>query len=125
MKTKKLTETLAKESKENMPLSPIGVVAELIGTSKQTLRLYEKHNLIKPSRRNKHRYYSDNDIKWIQCVRELLHNKKISIEGIKKLLKYAPCWEFNSMICKSKSGKTCEDCFVFLSKSIEKKANDG
>ncbi len=32
--------------KEDMPLYPIGVVAELIGITEQTLRLYEKHGLI-------------------------------------------------------------------------------
>ena len=143
MINEKLTDALSKDNKENKAFYPIGVVAELIGITKQTLRLYEKHKLIKPTRRNKHRYYSDNDIRWIQCLRDLLHNKRISIEGIKKLLNYAPCWEltecsqerrencsayidrakpcweFNSMICKSASGKTCENCVVFLSKSKE------
>ena len=33
-----------------------------------------------------------------------------------------PCWELNTTICKSKSGKICNDCVVFLSKSIKKKA---
>ena len=84
---------LTEEEKKTMPLYPIGIVAELIGTTDQTLRLYEKHGLIKPARRNKNRYYSENDIKWIRCLRDLIHNKKISIEGIKKLLDYAPCWD--------------------------------
>jgi len=69
-----------------MPLYPIGIVAELIGTTDQTLRLYEKHGLIKPARRNKNRFYSENDIKWLRCLRELIHTKKISIEGIKNCL---------------------------------------
>ncbi|NOX21252.1 MAG: MerR family transcriptional regulator [Nitrospirae bacterium] len=123
-----------------MPLYPIGVVAELLGTTDQTLRLYEKHGLIKPARRNKNRYYSENDIKWLKCLRELIHVKKISIEGIKKLLEYAPCWEItecsserrekcsayidrskpcwelNRLICNRESGKICEDCIVYISK---------
>src|SRR3990172_7929830 len=84
---------LTEQEKKDIPLYPIGIVAELVGTTDQTLRLYEKHGLIKPSRRNKNRYYSENDIKWIRCIRELIHNKKISIQGIKKLMDYAPCWE--------------------------------
>ncbi|MFN3739812.1 MAG: MerR family transcriptional regulator [Thermodesulfovibrionales bacterium] len=146
MKSKKdRVKPFSEEEKKSLPLYTIGVVAELLGTTEQTLRLYEKHGLITPSRRNKNRYYSENDIKWLQCVRELIHEKKISIEGIKKLLEYAPCWEItqcseekrkncsafidrskpcwelNRMICQKNSGKVCEDCIVYLSKKLMKK----
>ena len=131
---------LSEEEKQNLPLYPIGIVAELIGTTDQTLRLYEKHGLIKPARRNKNRFYSENDIKWLRCLRDLIHTQKISIEGIKKLLGYAPCWEItncpderkgkcsayidktkpcwelNIMICNTESGRICEDCVVYISK---------
>ena len=141
----KLKKEITGEEKKKMPFYSIGVAAELIGITEQTLRLYEKRGLIKPARRNKNRFYSENDIKWLRCLRDLLHNKKISIEGIKKLLEYAPCWELtgcskenidkcsasidrrkpcwelNTTICKSKSGKICDDCVVFLSKSIKNK----
>jgi MerR family transcriptional regulator/heat shock protein HspR len=110
----------------------------LLGITNQTLRLYEKHGLITPSRKNKNRFFSENDIKWLFCVRELIHTKKISIEGIKKLLHYAPCWEItncpeqrkstclaykgsrkpcwelNQMICSRASLAGCDDCIVFL-----------
>jgi MerR family transcriptional regulator/heat shock protein HspR len=137
----KLREEISDIEKRDTPLYPIGIVAELVGTTDQTLRLYEKHGLIKPARRNKNRYYSDNDIKWIRCIRELIHHKKISIQGIKKLLDYAPCWELtecsedrkrkcssfidrtkpcwelNRQICNRESGKICEDCIVYISKT--------
>ncbi len=129
------------KEKYNMPLYTIGVVSELLGTTNQTLRLYEKHGLIKPFRKNKNRFFSENDIKWLFCIRELIHNKKISIEGIKKLLNYAPCWEImdcpekikdkclaykdrikscwelNQMICKQNSDAACKECVVFLTKT--------
>jgi MerR family transcriptional regulator/heat shock protein HspR len=144
MKKKHKTE-FTEEEKKGLPLYPIGIVAELIGTTDQTLRLYEKHGLIKPARRNKNRYYSENDIKWLRCIRALIHQKKISIEGIKKLLEYAPCWEItecseerrgkcsafidktkpcwelNRMICNKESGKICEDCVVYISKKLVNK----
>ena len=91
------------EEKSNMPLYTIGVVSELLGTTNQTLRLYEKHGLILPVRKNKNRFYSDNDIKWLFCLRELIHHKKISIEGVKKLLNYAPCWEIKDCLEKEKN----------------------
>lgn len=140
-----LGKEFTEEEKKNMPLYPIGIVAELIGTTDQTLRLYEKHGLIKPARRNKNRVYSENDVKWMKCLRELIHNKKISIEGIKKLLEYAPCWELtecseenknkcsacigntkpcwelNKMICNRENGKLCEDCVVYLSNKLRAK----
>jgi MerR family transcriptional regulator/heat shock protein HspR len=135
----KSRETLTEKQRQDMPLYPIGVVAELVGTTDQTLRLYEKHGLLKPARRNKNRFYSENDIKWLMCIRELIHQKKISIEGIKRLLNYAPCWEItecseerkatcsafidktkpcwelNRMICNKATGKICEDCVVYIS----------
>lgn len=141
MKTRK---DLSDTEKQDMPLYPIGIVAELIGTTDQTLRLYEKHGLIKPARRNKNRFYSENDIKWLRCLRDLIHHQKISIEGIKKLLEYAPCWEItscpderkgkcsafidrtkpcwelNRMICNTASGRICEDCVVYISKQVKK-----
>lgn len=139
MKKKRETVQTPEQEWKNRPLYPIGVVAEIIGTSKQTLRLYEKNDLIKPARRNKNRFYSENDIKWLHCLRDLLHNKKISIGGIKKLLNFAPCWvmaecskekkntcsayinrtkhcwELSKMICKRDSQAKCDDCIVFLS----------
>ena len=138
----KIKQEHSEEEKKDIPLYPIGIVAELIGTTDQTLRLYDKHGLITPARRNKNRYYSENDIKWIRCIRELIHTKKISIQGIKKLLEYAPCWELtecttdrrascssyidktrpcwelNRRICARESGKICEDCIVFISKRL-------
>lgn len=132
------------KDKKEMPLYPIGIVAELIGITDQTLRLYEKHGLIKPARRNKNRYYSENDIKWLVCIRDLIHIKKISIEGIKKLLEYAPCWEItecseekrnkctayvdrtrpcwelNRTICNREPGKMCEDCVVYIASKMKK-----
>ncbi len=141
---KKVFSEVTEEEKKDMPLYPIGVVAELIGITDQTIRLYERHGLIKPARRKRNRFYSENDLKWIQCIRDLIHNKKISIQGIKKLLDYAPCWdltgcpekerekcsafikrakpcwELNKSICKKGSPKTCENCVVYLSNNLRK-----
>lgn len=141
VKTKRRFELAEEKEKNNMPLYTIGVVADIMGTTNQTLRLYEKHGLIKPARKNKNRFYSDNDVTWLLCLRDLIHNKKFSIEGIKKLLEYAPCyeitecppnrknvcrayvdrskpcWELNEMFCNRKPVNGCETCIVFLSKT--------
>ncbi len=143
---RKIKKEISEKDRMSTPLYPIGIVAELIGTTDQTLRLYEKHGLIKPARRNKNRYYSENDIKWLRCLRDLIHNRKISIQGIKKLMEFAPCWEItecseerrnnctafidktkpcwelNRLICNRESGKICEDCVVYLSKKMRPKS---
>ncbi len=143
---RRIKKEISEEDRMSTPLYPIGIVAELIGTTDQTLRLYEKHGLIKPARRNKNRYYSENDIKWLRCLRDLIHNRKISIQGIKKLMDFAPCWEItecseerrdnctafidktkpcwelNRLICNRESGKICEDWVVYLSKKMQPKS---
>jgi len=142
------SEKFGEDNKKSLPLYPIGVVAELIGATEQTLRLYEKHNLIKPARRGKNRYYSENDITWLRCLRDIIHLKKISIEGMKKLFDYAPCWEItdcpnekrknclayidrskpcwelNRKICHRESGKVCDECIVYLLKTRKKKGTE-
>jgi MerR family transcriptional regulator/heat shock protein HspR len=100
------------EDKSSMALYPISIAAELVGTTDQTLRLYEKHGLVTPARRNKNRYYSDNDVNWLKCVRDLIHNKKISIEGVKKLLSYAPCWEIQGCTDERRSA-----CSAFIDRT--------
>ncbi|NWF53082.1 MAG: MerR family transcriptional regulator [Nitrospirae bacterium] len=143
---KKLISEMTDEEKRDAPLFPIGVVAELIGITDQTIRLYEKHGLIKPARRKRNRFYSENDLKWLKCLRYLIHNKKISIEGIKKLLDYVPCWELTDCseqerakcsayidktkpcwelknnMCSIDTKKTCENCVIFLSKNLMRKS---
>lgn len=78
------------------PLYTMAEAAKLLGTSSQTLIMYRKHGLVSPRRTGRSRLFSTNDIKWLRCVRELIHVDKISIEALKKLLEYAPCWEIKN-----------------------------
>ena len=64
------------------PLFPIGVVAEVLQVTDQTLRVYEKNGIIKPCRRNKDRYYSANDIVWLKCIRRFLKEDGLNLKGI-------------------------------------------
>ena len=83
-----------------MPLFPIGVVAELLQVTDQTLRVYEKSGIIKPARRNQDRYYSANDIVWLKCIRRFIKKDGLNLKGIEKLMRFAPCYEISP----------CEDC---------------
>lgn len=82
------------------PLFSIGVVAELLQVTDQTLRVYEKSGIIKPSRRNKDRYYSANDIVWLKCIRRFLREDGLNLKGIEKLMQFVPCYEVSP----------CQDC---------------
>jgi MerR family transcriptional regulator, heat shock protein HspR len=87
------------------PLYPIGVVAELIGIHPRTLRSYEQQGLINPSRRSGKRFYSDNELQWLKCLRKLLSDDGLNIAGVKKLLTVAPCWSIRN--CPEEKRKSC------------------
>ena len=75
------------------PIYPIGVAAKLLNVHPRTLRIYEDEGLISPAHKGKRRMFSENDIRWITCLRKLIHEQGVSIPGLKKLLNFAPCWE--------------------------------
>jgi MerR family transcriptional regulator/heat shock protein HspR len=78
---------------EDRPVYTIGTAAEILGVHPRTLRLYEDGGLIRPARKNNRRFYSANDLKWINCVRYLIHEKGLNQEGLRRLLALIPCWE--------------------------------
>jgi MerR family transcriptional regulator/heat shock protein HspR len=78
------------------PIYPISVAAKLLDVHPRTLRIYEEEDLLKPARQGQKRYFSNNDIEWVRCLRHLIHAEGISIPGIKKLLKLSPCWEIKN-----------------------------
>lgn len=77
------------------PIYPISVAAKLLDVHPRTLRIYEEEGLLKPARKGQKRFYSGDDVDWIRCLRDLIHDQGISIPGIKKLLELTPCWEIN------------------------------
>lgn len=85
--------TVIEPLRKDLPIYPIGVAAKLLDVHPRTLRIYEDEGLIKPAREGNRRLYSTNDITWVGCLRRLIHDEGISIPGIKKLLRYATCYE--------------------------------
>jgi MerR family transcriptional regulator, heat shock protein HspR len=78
---------------EARPVYTIGTAAELLGLHPRTLRLYEDGGLIRPARKNNRRYYSAYDLKWIRCLRYLIHHEGLNQEGVRRLLALVPCWQ--------------------------------
>lgn len=93
------------EVKTNRAIYPIGVVAEMLEVHPRTLRLYEEAGFICPRRRKGRRYYSEGDIEWLRCLRHLIHQDKISIEGLRRLLELQPCWEIRG--CDEEKRRRC------------------
>lgn len=77
---------------DNKAVYPIGIVAELTGIHPRALRTYEQQGLICPARRGGKRFYSNNDLDWLECIKRLLNGKGFDLDGLKKLLVVTPCW---------------------------------
>jgi MerR family transcriptional regulator, heat shock protein HspR len=91
--------------RDDKAIFTIGTAAKMLELHPRTLRLYENDGLIKPSRKGQWRYYTMDDLKWIECLRNMIHKNGISIAAIKKLLKYTPCW--NVADCAFEKRKQC------------------
>ena len=94
---------------DNHPLMTIGMVSELLDIHPRTIRSYEDKGLINPIRKGAWRYYTSRDVQWIQCVREMIHDQGISINAVKKLLQYTPCW--NIINCSIEKRRCCSAFF--------------
>ena len=65
----------------------ISIASELIGVHPQTLRLYEKLGLIKPSRsKGRVRLYSDEDIEKIRQIQRLTQEVGVNLAGVEVIL---------------------------------------
>jgi len=73
------------------PLYTISVAAELVGVQQSTLREWENRGLVRPARRNGLRLYSDNDVRRLRFVRQLVE-KGLNLTGIGYLISLYPCW---------------------------------
>ncbi|MCM8819446.1 MAG: MerR family transcriptional regulator [Candidatus Omnitrophica bacterium] len=88
------------------PVYTIGVVAKLLKVCPATLRIWEKKNLIKPTRLGKNRFYSKCDIDRLEYIKELIQKKRINIEGVKSILNTTHCWTIKN--CKPKERNNCK-----------------
>src|SRR5579872_761851 len=65
----------------------IGAVAEMYGIHQQTLRLYEREGLLKPSRSDGNtRLYSDDDIQRLEFILNLARDLGVNLSGIAIIL---------------------------------------
>jgi len=98
---------------DSTPVYPISVAAQLLSVHPRTLRIYEAEGLVKPARKGNKRYYSKDDIEWVTCLRTLIHEKGISIPGIKLLLELTPCWQITNCPPEKRA-----NCSAYIDKAI-------
>ena len=92
------------------PVLAIGLAANKLGVSPETLRLYEREGLVISYRTGTgRRLYSPNDLVWIACIRSQINENKLNIAGIKRLLALIPCWDI-----KPCSTEDRNDCPAYL-----------
>jgi len=66
---------------------PIELVAEFLGVNSRTLYYYERFSLVVPVRRGRKRYYSKEDISWLEYVREMMYDQGMNLRSIIVLIK--------------------------------------
>jgi MerR family transcriptional regulator/heat shock protein HspR len=69
------------------PLYMISVAAELAGVHPQTLRIYERRQLVSPNRSSGNtRLYSDADIERLRLIQHLTQDEGINLAGVMRII---------------------------------------
>jgi MerR family transcriptional regulator/heat shock protein HspR len=72
----------------------------------ETIRMYEREGLLLPHKTaSGQRLFNESDIHWISCIRRLIKEKGLNLEGIRRLLALIPCWELRP--CSEEERKNC------------------
>jgi MerR family transcriptional regulator/heat shock protein HspR len=72
---------------EDTPLFTISVVSRIFGIHTQTLRIYDREGLVCPNRTpSNRRLYSEKDIRRLEYVCYLVHERGVNISGAKIIL---------------------------------------
>lgn len=89
------------------PVYALRVAASQVGLSPRTLRLYEEARLLSPARTggNDQRLYSEQDLRWLRCIRDMIHGEQLTVTGIRRLLDLIPCWEIRH--CSPEQAAEC------------------
>jgi MerR family transcriptional regulator/heat shock protein HspR len=72
---------------EDRPLYMISVAAELAGVHPQTLRIYERKQLVSPQRSaGNTRLYSQADVERLRFIQELTQSEGINLAGVERII---------------------------------------
>ena len=72
---------------KHRPVYMIGIAAELAGVHPQTLRIYERKQLVEPQRtQGNTRLYSEADIDRLRLIQQLTQEEGINLAGVVRIL---------------------------------------
>jgi MerR family transcriptional regulator/heat shock protein HspR len=78
---------MSEKRREQRAVYIISVAAELAGVHPQTLRIYERKGLLRPSRTaGNTRRYSERDIDRLRLIQELTQRHGINLAGVKMIM---------------------------------------
>ncbi len=99
-------------NKSKAAFRTIAEVADKLGVGTHVLRFWEtKFSQIKPLKMSGgRRYYRPDDVKLLECIRDLLHSDRYTIEGVQKL--------FREKGIKTFVGDTIQDDFFAASETL-------
>lgn len=85
----------ARAAEDARPVYTAAIASQLLGLAPRTLRAYEEAGLLEPVRagRNNQRLYSRQDLRWLRCIGEMMHEEGYTLRSIRRLLDFAPCWD--------------------------------
>lgn len=93
----------------------IGEFAIYTGLSKDTIRYYEKMNLLQPEIKNKHRYYNKKDIDTVEAILKLKQTG-FSLQEIKMLFDWSGNIDQNKKLTKEEIQNLLEIKVIFQEK---------
>lgn len=93
----------------------IGEFAICTGLSKDTIRYYEKMNLLQPEIKNKHRYYNKKDIDTVETILKLKQTG-FSLQEIKMLFDWSGNIDQNKKLTKEEIQNLLEIKVIFQEK---------
>ena len=111
-------------------LMKIGDVARKLGVAVSTVRKYEAAGVVLPVRTiGKHRLFSEDDLFWLGCVRDMITHKGMTLEAIKRMVALMPCWEMRK--CPSEERAKCpaytedaQPCWLLAGKRFDCNSTD-
>lgn len=78
---------------EQNPKLKIGEVARQLDIAVETIRMYEREGLLLVHKTEAgQRLFSVSDVHWISCIRRLITERGLNLEGIRRMLALLPCW---------------------------------
>lgn len=78
---------IRKRGDQDRPLYMISVAAELAGVHPQTLRIYERKQLVAPQRSaGNTRLYSQADVERLRFIQQLTQNEGVNLAGVERII---------------------------------------